>query len=76
MMWPLLVPGAIAVGARETREAIVSTDFNESARRPRNAVEPGAAGVYLAPEARSGSGPHFGSGLIIDTAAELFSVQG
>ena len=97
----------------------MSTDFQERARRLRNAVEPVAAGVYFAPEAHeayaalgfagspvtqdgvarpelksyctsrgacmgqvagpkriagvyyTGGGPHFGSGLTIDTAAEL-----
>ena len=29
----------------------MATDFNERARRLRNAVEPVAAGVYFAPEA-------------------------
>jgi hypothetical protein len=29
----------------------MATDFNERARRLRNAIEPVAAGVYFAPEA-------------------------
>ena len=32
---------------------VMTTDFNETARRLRNAVEPVAAGVYFAPEARA-----------------------
>ena len=50
----------------------MATDFNEGGRRLRNAVEPVAAGVYFAPGTYNvGGGPHFGSGLTIDTAAEL-----
>jgi hypothetical protein len=32
---------------------VLTTDFNETARRLRNAVEPVAAGVYFAPEAHA-----------------------
>jgi hypothetical protein len=34
-----------------TKEDLMTTEFNERARRLRNAVEPVAAGVYFAPEA-------------------------
>ena len=48
----------------------MTTEFNERARRLRNAVRPMAAGVY-----HVGGGPHFRSGLTIDTAAELFGAK-
>jgi hypothetical protein len=37
----------------DIEEAMMTTDFQERARRLRNAVEPVAAGVYFAPEAHS-----------------------
>jgi hypothetical protein len=50
----------------------MATNLNDRARRLRNAVEPVAAGAYFAPGVYNvGGGPHFGSGLTIDTAAEL-----
>ncbi|MGY4768202.1 SCO6745 family protein [Kribbella sp. CWNU-51] len=39
-----------------TTEVIMATDYNERARRLRNAVEPVAAGVYFAPEAHAAYG--------------------
>jgi hypothetical protein len=50
----------------------MTNEFHENARRLRNAVEPVAGGCT----SRRASGPHFGSGLTIDTAAELYGNKG